>query len=591
MSKRKKKILSAQEKAKNKERRDHIKEIRTTLTNIGFNRLLGVNGVEFKYDGRTSELDDIFVYENIILLVEYTTESSPNKHLANKAILYRKIIESPLSFITFLLGNNIFPSLNDKCNELFQNSYTKNHLRIKIIYCSKNAINDEIKNGLPEIVFFDYHIVKYFKSLSSIIKFSSRYEFMEFLGLDYNQCGRNILLSIDNSSSCFSAHILPEEKSSFKEGYKIISFYIDPASLLKRSYVLRQEGWRKKDNIGFYQRMLDSKKISKLRQYLSSEERVFINNIIATISENEIKLFKDKEKEERVIIKEDGNFVQSDNFTKTVPAYIEINNKSNIIGLIDGQHRTYAYYEGADHNETHIRNLREVQNLLVTAIIFPAKETKETRLKFESKLFLEINSTQKKVSQQIQQEIQLQINPFSTIAIGKDILNMLNCHGALHDKIEIYSYEKDKIKTASIVSFGLKPLIKIDNIKDDTLYKSWHNTNKKELAIDDCQNYELLNEYKKYCVEQINQLLSAFKESLVDSIWRPYNYKTSTGILTVTFINGILNLLRLLIQNDKLKGREYYKSRLSSISSFPFKDYKSSQYRRLGEDLFTNFFN
>ena len=39
---------------------------------------------------------------------------------------------------------------------------------------------------------------------------------------------------------------------------------------------------------------------------------------------------------------------------------------------------------------------------------------------------------------------------------------MLNEHGALANMIELYTYEKGKIKTASVVSFGLKPLIKFD---------------------------------------------------------------------------------------------------------------------------------
>lgn len=150
---------------------------------------------------------------------------------------------------------------------------------------------------------------------------------MDFLGIKENEWGDNILNSSVGTTSCFSGHILPEERSSFKEGYKIISFYIDAESLLKRAYVLRQEGWRKKENVGYYQRMLDAKKIVSMRRYLSSERRVFINNIITTISENDIRMYKDQNRREEIVIDENGNFVGDNKRTNVTPAYVEILNK------------------------------------------------------------------------------------------------------------------------------------------------------------------------------------------------------------------------------------------------------------------------
>ena len=84
---------------------------------------------------------------------------------------------------------------------------------------------------------------------------------------------------------------MPEEKSKFDEGYKIVSFYIDAESLLRRSNILRQNGWRDLENIGHYQRMLETSKVTSMRRYLSEKNRVFINNIIATISADKIKLY------------------------------------------------------------------------------------------------------------------------------------------------------------------------------------------------------------------------------------------------------------------------------------------------------------
>lgn len=585
--KRGKKKMSPQEKATRKEQREQIKEIRDIMKRIGFTRLLGIDGKEFIYDGRTSELDDIFVFENLIVLTEYTIG---DPHLLKKSVLYNKINSSVSDFIRFLIDSKVYDSFSEEFKNKISQKYTINQLKLRILYCSKKSISQEHKDSVKDVIYFDYHIVKYFNSLTKVIKLSAKYEFLEFLKISENDFGDRILSSTTGTTNCFSGHILPEEKSSFKEGYKIISFYIDAESLLKRAYVLRQEGWRKKENVGYYQRMLDSKKITSMRKYLSEEKRVFINNIITTISEKDIKLFTDSNRRKEIPISDDGIFGESSAHTNITPAYIEIADKCNIIGIVDGQHRTYAYHEGDDNYEPYLSHLRKIQNLLVTGIIFPRSESKEERLKFESNLFLEINANQKKVGQLIQQEIQLQTMPFSSIAIGKGILNILNEHGPLVNLIEMYTYEKGKIKTASIVSFGLKPLIKVDKQKTDSFYRVWENENKDDLIKKDCQDYELLSDYQKFCASKISEVLSAFKACLDSSMWQPYNAKTSMGVLTVTFINGVLNLIRLLIMNEQLADFESYKKRLTSISSFQFKKYKSSQYRRMGEDLYKEYF-
>lgn len=586
-SKRKRKVLPPEEKLRRKEQRDQMKEIREIMSRIGFTRLSGIDGKEFVYDGRTSELDDIFICENIILLTEYTIG---DPHILTKKIIYDKINNNTHTFIKYLLDNKIFDSFNDIYDDSISDKYTINQLRVKILYCSKKSISQEHKDNVLNVIYFDHHIVKYFKSLTGVIKLSSRYEFMDFLGIKENEWGENILDSSIIATSCFSGHILPEEKSSFKEGYKIISFYIDAASLLKRAYVLRQEGWRKKENVGYYQRMLDSKKIVGMRRYLSTEGRVFINNIITTISENDIKMYNDENRQEEIVIDENGDFVGDNKRTNVTPAYVEILNKCNIIGIIDGQHRTFAYHEGDDTYESSIKKLRKIQNLLVTGIIFPKTESQENRLKFEAGLFLEINSNQKKVGQLIQQEIQMQIMPFSNIAVGKRILNMLNDHGSLANMIELYSYEKGKIKTASIVSFGLKPLIKFDQNKNDSFYSIWDNENKTYLLDKNCQNYTLLDDYIKFCVKGINEVMSAFKSCIKKQEWKPYCAKTSSGVLTVTFINGVLNLTRLLIENNLMHGLDFYREKLKTIDEFNIKQYKSSQYRRMGEDIYNKYF-
>lgn len=228
----------------------------------------------------------------------------------------------------------------------------------------------------------------------------------------------------------------------------------------------------------------------------------------------------------------------------------------------------------------------------MTGIIFPKKEKKETRLKFEANLFLEINTTQSNVKTQLTQEIELMINPFSNISIGKRILVKLNESGPLENLIEQYSFEKGKLKTASIVSFGLKPLIKLDEKASDSLFYIWDNTNKLHLKNKDTEEYDLLEEYTRFANEKIRDIFIAVKSNLSADQWSLYSYNTPNGILNVTFFNGLLNVLRLLIENNQINNHTEYIKKLKGkdLNKFPFKNYKSSQYRKMGEEIYNKYF-
>jgi len=581
------KKLSPQDKAQRLEQNNQEKEIRTIMKNMGFERLPYIDGKEFKYDNRTSEMDDIFINENIILITEYTI-GDPGTHLLKKKIFYDKINEDKRAFIDFVLETEKLKSFKEYYDEKIANKYSKNQLRIQILYCSKKTISSEHKDQLNNITFFDYHIVQYFKSLTKAIKKSSKYEFMEFIKIPFEQFGSNINDSSSRTPQTFKGNILPEEKSKFNEGYKIVSFYIDAESLLRRSFVLRQNGWKDIENVGLYQRMLESNKVSSMRKYLFERNRVFINNIIATISTDKIKLY-DKDNN-NLKLGDNGQFINY-NSSEVSPTKIEIDDTCNIIGLIDGQHRTYAYHEGDDQYEKKISQLRKEQNLLVTGILFPEKESKEKRLKFEANLFLEINSNQKNVSSRIQQEIELMISPFSPIAIGMKILMGINKSGPLGNTIEQYWYEKGKIKTASIVSYGLRPLVKIEDVKSkDSLYAIWNHSEKQKLKLKDISDINLLNEYIDFSVGKIRDLLIAFKINLNSEQWQTYSRGNPQGLLTVTFVNGFLNVLRLLIEYNKVSTTEDYSIKLKNIDKFDFKKYKSSQYRKMGEEIYKQYF-
>lgn len=278
----KKKKLSPEEQKHLRVKREHAKLIKNSLKFMGFAQILSAADKEFVFDGAKSDFDDLFVYENVIVLAEYTTsqESGVSDHIKQKKIVYDKILNSPKDFAEFLFKT--FPDVEVAIG----GGYSVHQIRIVICYCSLNTVKGEIKELIPNVKYFDYNVARYFDVLAKTIKLSARHEFLDFLGLSIKDVGTGVLSSSESSVQ-FSGSILPESHSNFGVDFKVVSFYMNPASLLERAYVLRKYGWR--DGGAVYQRMIVRQKIASIRRYLRDRKRVFINNIIVTLP-NDTKL-------------------------------------------------------------------------------------------------------------------------------------------------------------------------------------------------------------------------------------------------------------------------------------------------------------
>lgn len=543
--------------------------VRTVFQQASFVRL-PINGKEFQFRGRTGELDDIFIYENIIVLCEYTIGKASSVHLGKKKFLFDAIMGNCVEWVDFL------QTLSVEFREHFDSKpYSGDDYRVRIVYCSKKGINEEIINVYPEILYIDYPQLKYFRALAKIIHRTSRFELFKFLNLEHSEIGASVNSSA-GSNSTYPGFLLPEGNSSFPPGYKIVSFYADPQTLLERSYVLRRDSWR--DPEGLYQRLLIPGKIRKMRQYLDDVKRVFVNNIIVTLP-NETKINNP----------DDETNLKSDELKKVRNVSIQIPNSFNVIGIIDGQHRILCYHEGTDALDGKIEKLRNKQNLLVTGIIYPKSLPQHEKIKFEARLFLEVNDTQTSANASLRQSIEVILRPKSTIAIAKSVIERLSRSGALKDLLQVHQFdESGKIKTSSIVSYGLRPLVKFDG--SDSLFSIWDDERKGNLLlVNDEEPYqEVLNSYVEFCAKQINNLLLAAK-----MCWGINDWKLESEnrlILSPTAINGFIVCLRLLISSGLTGSKEFYEEKLQGIADFPFDEYKSSHWKSLGERIFDEYF-
>lgn len=554
--------LTSEERSKRAKDRAFKRAVRTALQSLGFTREASVADIEFTFMERTSDFDDAFIYENIIVLAEYTLadKSGTGNHFKNKAHIYRLIEDNQADFYDYLSIK--FPDLMSRVS-----SFHRSEVIFRVIYFSKNEVLDEHHNLAPHVIRCQESAIKYFKSLGQTIHHSAISEFLSFCQIPVTEVAADGKFSDENSSR-FLGLILPESKSVFPDGYKIISFYVSPEALISRSYVMRKDGWRDED--GLYQRMIDKKKVESIRKYLKNERRAFVNNVIVTLPSDS------------AITDPDGQEIDLDGLSKAEPILISFPKRANSIGLIDGQHRIFSYYIDKP-DDTQIEELRTRQNLLATGIMYPATLPDEERLKFEAGIFLEINSTQNSAKSDLIQSILVVTRPYSPDSIGKRVIGNLARRSPLEDLVQFHFFETDRLKTTSIVSYALRPLVRLDG--EESLFQKWTDDDKK--AVLEGKHLAGLKRYVHYTAGEIAPFLSAAKANLPGKAWA-LRQKDGDGLLSVTFVNGLLILFRRVVARDGLATFETYRKKLTKLAKFDFGAYHSSQYNRMATDLLEN---
>lgn len=542
------------------------KDVRAIFTNGGF-QFIKSDTVEFVFRERTGEVDSVFIFENVVIVCEETLVKEVGDHLLKKKVLFDRIYENKAEFIQLL--RNKLPAFNSYVENQI---YDENQYEVRILYCSKTTIEQEHKLMCPNVNILESPLVKYFHNLSKITGKTSKYELFKFFNLEYSKIGDQRVKGSATSTKKYQGFLLPVANSNYPAGYRVLSFYVDPQALLHKSYVLRKDSWESPDSS--YQRMLEPSKIKSMRKYLSEKKRVYVNNLIVTLPSTTEILSPDSKK-----ILDEKELLENQHVV------IQLPDEFNSIGLIDGQHRVYSYHEGNDEYETTIRKLRLCQNLLVTAIKYPDSVTDFERTKFEASLFLEINDKQTKTKSDLKQAIELIVNPFSTTAISKSIISKLNTRGPLAGLLEAHYFDDaSKIKTSSIVSYGLKPLVKF--IGQDSLMKVWDDPDKDKLATGGDKT--LLDKYLNFCTSEINMLLSAARQNIGSEKWA--NNDSKTRIVTPTSINGLLICLREIIKAEVTGDMKYYTEKLKGIDKFDFSKHKSSNWNHMGIEIFNQFF-
>jgi len=560
--------LSPEERVRRDTERRFKVRINTIFKNAGFEQVPTRNH-QFTFEGRPGEIDNLFLFENILVVVEDTCASSANlkDHINAKAVFFSHLRSHQNEFIRFL--EQEFTGFKEKAFS----QYDPGDYKVIYAYCSLNHIDDLHMAPHSDVVFFGNTTLRYFEALTKVVRRSARFELFKFFGLKPDDIGHNV----GKPRRDYQGFVLPETPSGFPKDYKIATFYIDPQTLIELAYVLRKDSWLDKN--GLYQRMLIKDKIKGMRKYLASESRAFVNNIIVSLP-SDASLLDDK-----------GSTVMPSKIQRTTAVTISLPQRFDSIGLIDGQHRVFAYHEGNDDAEPIIKVKRGKQQLLVTGIVFPDHIDDVAKMKFEAKLFLEINDKQSRAKGYLKQAIQAVVDPYHPIAIAQSVVMKLARSGPLAGLLQDHYFGEGRIKTTSIVSYAMKHIVGfMEDPVEHSLYAIWKHEKKADLRK---QNSGILREeYISFCADQINNLLSAFKEVISPQRLWTADIQVSRA-LTITTINGLIYCLRMLLETGKTGDQAYYARRLkhlkTSFSPSRFR-FKSSHWKSLGQEMYKECF-
>lgn len=510
---------------------------------------------------RDIEIDMLYVYENILIICEDTCDSHKIEHAMKKQEAFAQIENNRQEFFECLASE--FP--NQK--HLFRD-YLPDEYKIIYLYFTIEDIgfDDEQKKRFNLIRFVNPESVEYLYQMTNCIQKSARYEVFRFLQITDDDIGTPSSAA-EKQQRIKAAIITPQGFTGLKNGVRIVSFMMRAEDLIKNCYVMRKDNWE--ESAFLYQRLIKKDRINKIRDYLIKRETAFLNNIIVSLPDD-IQFYDSNYK----------NVALKDINTHGVYT-MEIPDKMNSICVIDGQHRIYAHYESLekDANEARMERMRKRLHLLVTGIIFPNEMTKIDRKKFESQLFLDINTNAKAVSPEVLTHIEHISNPLSPTGLARAVLEQMNKKGPLAQKLEISSLKARKIKTSTIIKFALNKLVDINDDKNQNFYKFWEGNKDQLLA----GNEEELNSYIDFCASNLNCYFNAVHE-VFHAQWQDDNSK----LLSVVSINGFIIAYGFCMQNQGIKEYAFYKKALEKVSidfakeNFP---YTSSQYNKFAREI------
>lgn len=567
MAKTKKRKLSTDEQKMARMRSAFKRKIKNIFTGAGFT-YIPVNDHEMTIGLRKVEIDSLFIFKNIWLLCEDTVKTAGiREHIRTKNEAFGEIKQNLSDFITEL--KKAFPEQQD----VFE-KYSVERINVFGLYIPL-YMPDLTKNDrelFKNLIFVTPQTLSYFQWIVQAIKFSARTEIFRFLDLKNSDIGT--FSSGTDSTNIKVPIIYPQTFSGINNKVHVVSFMMSAEDLMNTSYVLRKDNWE--ESIWLYQRLIDKRRIKKVRDFLDKKGETFYNNIIVALPDNVC------------FLDHAGHPKNADEIGALESnCQLVLPKEMNSICVIDGQHRIFSYYESGTQSEQEkrISILRSQLHLLVTGLIFPPNMSKADRVRIQSEIFLDINSNAKPVPPSVLLRIKRIKDPTAAESIAQSVIEKLNKDGIFKKKFQLSSLDKAPIKTASIVRFALRYLVTLHPSEGKkSLFDYWDGDKK---AVNDL-NEDALNEYTDYCAHVIRQYFGAIQKHFKKQ-WDDPNSK----LLSVISINGFIIALARQLPINGVKNFEFYDTLFDGWKCDFSKDgflYTSSQYRKFSSEILEQVF-
>jgi DGQHR domain-containing protein len=554
--------LSPEEREQRRIQRAYSRRIRETFTRAGFDHL-ATDGKEFVAGLSKVELDAVYVYRNVILIVEDTTSKDPRSHLKKKHLAASQILDNPGDLLKWLREH--FPERIEAAGVIPDGRY-----QLRYLYFSRHPLllsETDVSLFAPCIVVEESR-ARYLHQLSRTIHYSARNEILQFLEIPPTMLGASA--SSAGSADFSTTIIYPEGSVGLPGGVTAVSFMMSADFLLRNSYVLRKDGWE--ESAWLYQRLLDPKKIAAVRRFIARDNGSFLNNVIVSLPRTA--MFKDSSNKQIDI-------ASAQEFTE---ATMVLPDSPWSIALIDGQHRVYAHYEGNDALEPAMAKVRSTRHLLVTGLVFPEDTSVEAQRQLESAVFVDINSNAKNVPADVLLYVSSLRQPFSDVSIARRVLVKLNQSGAFHGMLQLSLLSEAPIPVASIIRFALRRVVTLTPADGAvSLFASWTAAEDVRNAVRKGENVSALEDYVAYCATTIGAMFSALKQVHADD-WKD----PDSRILSITSINGfVLAFGRSLSTLGPLSRDEYVDRFQKAGFKFdrPSFSFASSQYAMFSTEV------
>lgn len=571
--------------ARNNEQTKFQEKVKNIFINAGFKHLK-TDRKPFDFNGDINiELDNLFVYENILIECEdtiYSYELSKKKKKEERTALLGKMKnhkqnKKKAAEIILQRKKEFIGLLKDRFKDFDPNGkYGPDDYKIHFLYFDymSDEVSEKEMQEYKPLCFISQAIADYFSTISSSIKKSFQYELFRYLNItrqDY------LPSEIEGTSKrLISPIVYPERWTGYGDGIRVVTFMMQPKVLLEMACVLRKDSWDGKNDL--YQRLITNKRITEVRSFLARENTMFLNNIIVTMPEN-ISFYD-----------EDNNVISIDDITDTKGQYrVDIPLEYNSMAIIDGQHRVYAFFE--DHNiddiEKKIATQREKYCLLVTGIVYPNSPewTDERKRQFESKIFVDINRNSKQVDADTLILVQSILEPTSREGLSRKVIEDMNKHDPFEKMFKMTKVSKAPISISSIIQYALVFLIdtKINIEKDlkeeykKTLYYYWLKEEKKDfkyqLSLDD------RDRYVKYCSNNLSEYFKAVHSHFFTE-WEDPKSK----ILKVMGINSLVLAYRELLPLTNGPQKAKYYENMMKGWKFHFMDTETEKFNYSGSN-------